>query len=130
MDRPDRDLVDTGAGDGQERIRLVDVTERGWWSGVAAHRVPAVGPVLVQDEAARQRMVGRLDAEQVAHLAFEAACRERDGGEAGDPGCGSVGGQDEFDAPVGVRRDEQVNDAEVVQVVVGGDQGEPVALLE
>jgi hypothetical protein len=71
VDRADRDLIDPVAFDRQEGEGL-GVGERRRWSGVAAHRVPASGPVRVPDQPAGQRVADRDDPVQVMHLTLEA----------------------------------------------------------
>src|SRR5262249_3438097 len=73
MDRSDGDLVDAGAVDGQERVRLGFVAEGRCDSGVGPHGVPALRPVLVQDEASGPRMADGHDTEEVVYLPLEAA---------------------------------------------------------
>ena len=75
--RADGDLVDAGALDRDEgeRARVVDHRWRG--AGVVAHRVPALRPVLVQDQAPRLGVAHGHDAEEVGELALEAAGRKR-----------------------------------------------------
>ncbi len=51
--RADGDLVHTRTLDGQERIRRRLLFERGRRTGVVTHRMPAAGPVLMQDQPCR-----------------------------------------------------------------------------
>lgn len=81
-------------------------------------------------EAARERVVEGDDAEQVAHLAFEAARREGEMGQGGHLGPGGVEADVEFDAGVGRAREEQVHHVRSAVVVVRGDQREPMAFVQ
>ena len=127
--RADRDLVHPGALDGAERVRAVDVAERRRVAGVAAHRVPAAGPVEVADQPAGQRVIVRDDAEQVAHLAFEPAGGERQPGQAGHMRVGRVAAQRAArrggPAPAAVNRYTTRSAGPAPSVVVAGDQRDP-----
>src|SRR5690606_39166413 len=101
--------------------------EGGRRPGVGAHRIPPARPVVVADQAAGQRMPQRHDAVQVAHLALEAAGGEGERGDAGHGGVAVRQPQAQLGAPVGRGRGEQVGEAEPGGVLVGADQGEPVA---
>ena len=91
VDRADRDLVDAGAFDGDGTgTGSSGSPNGGGGAGVGAHRVPAAGPVRVADQAAGQRVAVGDDAVQVAHLAFEPAGGERQGGQAGHGGAVAV----------------------------------------
>ena len=50
VDRADRDLVDARPFDGEERVATRRRSKSGGSAGVAAHRVPVLGPVGVADE--------------------------------------------------------------------------------
>ena len=129
VDWTDGDFVDAGAFDGDERERFAGLVDGGGRAGVVAERVPAVGPVLVVHEPAGLWVAGGDDAEQVGELAFEAARGEREGREAGDPGRRVVDAGDELDAGVGTGLGEEIDDADLVVVVVTGDEREPVAAV-
>ena len=107
--RSDRDLVHPGALDGAERVGAVDVAERRRVAGVAAHRVPAAGPVEVPDQPAGHRVIVRDDAEQVPHLPFEPAGGEGQPGQAGHVRVGRVAAQVQLDAVVRAGLGEQVH---------------------
>ena len=79
--RPDRDLEDTFAFDPAERKGLPLVVKVRACDDIAAERVIARGPELVEREPAEVGMAVRHDAEQVVHLALEEARRERLHGE-------------------------------------------------
>src|SRR5690606_12841542 len=87
-------------------------------------------PVVVPDEAPRQRVVLGDDAVQVAHLALEPPGGEAERGQARDGGPVGVEPDLQLGAPVRGRGGEQVHHANRVGVVVGGDQREPVAVGE
>ena len=69
--RSNRDLVDAGAFDRYERERSGVDDHRGNVARSAAHRMPALRPVLMEHQAPGLGMVERLDAEQVGQLALE-----------------------------------------------------------
>src|SRR5439155_896578 len=74
---PHRDLEDALALDAAERERLARVGELAAQRHVAAERVIALGPELVEREAPRIGVAARREAEEVADLALEPARRER-----------------------------------------------------
>ena len=128
----DGDLVDAGPLDGEEGIGLGLVVERRRGSAVVAHRIPALWPVLVQHQAGGLMMPGEPDAEQVLHLAFEAACRERHVGQAGQ--FRRIDRQPNVELDPGVRPtgNHDVDDSDRFwpdrcRIVVGGDEGDAVA---
>ena len=89
VDRPHGDLEDALALHAPERERLTRVDEVRAWHGVAAQRVIALRPVLMEREPSSIRMPLGDQAEQVVDLALETAGRERarrERGEAGRPG--------------------------------------------
>ena len=77
MHRPDRDFVDALSLDGREGKRPAVVLEHGR-DRVGTKRVKRLGPEPMPHERARVGMAGRLDPEQVAHLALESGRRKRD----------------------------------------------------
>ena len=89
----------------------------GWGPGVVAHGMPAVGPVLVQDEAGGLGVADGFDAEQVVHLAFEAAGRERQVGQAGQVQLVDREPDVELDSSVGWTGDHHVDDPDRLAVV-------------
>ena len=101
--RADRDLVHPGAFHDPEAERSVHVTERWWLAGPGQHRVPPGRPVEVANQPARHRVIVRDDAEQVTHLAFEAAGGERQARQARHMRIGRVAAQLQLDALVGAR---------------------------
>src|SRR5450432_1639583 len=78
MHGADGDLIYPWSFDLDERERLRIVLHRWHRAGLAAHRMPSLRPVLVQDETAQEGVPGWDDAEQVAELALEPAGRERE----------------------------------------------------
>ena len=133
--RTDGDLVDARAFHGEEGVRLGLVVECRWGTGIVPHRVPALGPVLVEHQAGRLMMADEADAEQVLHLALEPPDRERDVGQAGQ--LEVVDRQSHVDLGPSVRRagNHDVHDSDglaprvVGQVVMGSDEGEPAPRL-
>ena len=95
-------------------------------AGVVSHRVPAPRPVPVPHQAARQRVAGRGDAEQVADLAFEAAGRVVEAGQAGDRGASSGVRSTSSTRWSSARPHEHVDHPEAVVVLGPRDQGDPV----
>ena len=95
MHRADGDLVDARALHLDERVRAGVVHHGGRGTRVVAHRVPALGPVLVQHQASQERVADGDDAEQVVHLALEPAGREREVRQRGDLGSSAI----DLDAP-------------------------------
>ena len=83
VDRTDGDLVDAGAFDLDEGERTRVGAHRWRLTGVVKHRVPPLGPVLVEDERPKEGVPDRHDPEQVVDLAFEAAGWERELAEGG-----------------------------------------------
>ena len=132
--RADRDLVDAGTLDGEERVGLGLVVERRRRAGVVSHRVPAVGPVLVEHEPCGLVMADEPDAEEVLHLAFEASGGERHVGEAGQHRVVDRETHVELDRacragrrPSRRRPGSTLRMLGVGEVVVGGDEREAVA---
>lgn len=129
--RPDGDFVDAVAGDFQEGAGPFLLAEGGRFPGVWVHGVPTLGPVEVPYQAAGQRVIQGNDAVQVVHFALEPACGEGQMGQAGHLGAGgSRRARVELDAGVGRPGDEEVDEAYGVCVVVGGDQGQAVAVAQ
>ncbi len=93
VDRAHRDLVDPRTLDLDERVGAGVVHHRRRGTGVVAHRVPALGPVLVEDEAPQERVADGNDAEEVVELAFEAAGREGESRQRGHLRAGAVDGR-------------------------------------
>ena len=79
--RPDRDFVDPVTGDIQERKGSLVLDHLWRRRGVVAHGVVATGPVGVADQALRQGVADRVQAEQIAHFTLEAPRRI---GQVGD----------------------------------------------
>jgi len=86
VDRADGDLVDTGALDRDEGVLPRVGDQGGHGARVTAHRVPPVGPVLVEHQPAFLWVVQRLEAEQVGHLPLEATALEREPARVGTQG--------------------------------------------
>ena len=80
MHRANGDLVDAGTLDLDERVGAGVVHHGGRRSGIVPHRVPALGPVLMQDEAPQDGVTDGHDAEQIVDLALEPAGRKGEGG--------------------------------------------------
>ena len=136
VDRPDGNLIDAGSFNPEERIGLVFVGEWRWIPGVVAHGMPALGPVLVQDEARGSWMTDGFDAEEVVHLAFEAAGGKGEIGQAWNRGRVCSQSDVKLDTRVGRAAHQEVDDADGLAahraciVVVRSDEGGPVALAE
>ena len=133
---PHRDLEDALALDAAERKRLARVGELATQRRVAAERVIALGPELVEREAPRIGVAARREAEEVTDLALEPARRERARRERGEARVGRVHG-DEGEGPGPERRwRERAGEREVAAPVArvrggeelahGAERGEPV----
>src|SRR4051794_3329415 len=72
----------------------------------------------------------RADSSRSNEFAFEPAGREGQPGQAGYLWSGVVGTQDQLDASIRLACREQIDDAKAVEVVLGGDQRKPVAVVE
>ncbi len=130
VDRADRDLVDAGPLDGDEGERPPIGGERRHRPGVVAHRMPALGPVLVQDQAARLGVSHGDDAEEVGELALEAARRKRERRQGRHSGRCPIERHVELHAAVRWPGDEEIDGAQLSAVVVTRDQGETHAVGE
>ena len=73
VDRTDGDLVDARSLDGGERIRVGRVVERRRRRRRRGASGTSPSASAVEHQPAWRRVIGRGDAEQVVHLAFEAA---------------------------------------------------------
>ena len=72
----DRDLIHPWSLDGDER-EMAKAFEFGCGRGVAAHRIPVLGPVGMPHQSARFGMPDGPDPVQVCHFALESAGRKR-----------------------------------------------------
>ena len=124
----DGDLVDAVAFDLEEGEGAHVGVEARVGVGVAAHRVPALGPVAVTDQPVGQRVALGGDAVEVADLTLEAADGVADAGEARDAGLVLGDLEHEFHALVVRGSDEDVDDPEAVVVLGAGDHGHAVAV--
>ncbi len=130
VDGADRDLINAGPLDGDKGIRPPVGGERRRGPGVVAHRMPALGPVLVQDEAPRLGVTDGHDAEEVGELTLETAGWKGQRGQGGHLGPGPLERHMEFDAAVGWSRGKEIDGTHLRAVVVTRDQGEAHPLRE
>jgi len=117
----DRDLVDTGTLDLDERERTGVGAHKGRRSGVTAHRVPTLGPVLVEHERTEKRVPNRVDPEKVVHLPLEPARGKRELGEGWNRGTLGVDLHLQFDPSIRRSGHEQVDDSKCGPVIVRDD---------
>ena len=130
VDGADGDLVDAGTLDGHEGERTPVGDERRCRAGVAAHRMPTLGPVLMEHEAARLGVTHRDDTEEVGELSLEPAGRKGQRGQGRHAGLFPIQGHVELDPAIWRSGGEEIDDTHLGAVVVTRDKGETHAFGE
>ena len=129
VDGTDRNLVHPGALDGDKR-EMFGAVELGRIPGVAAHRVPVLGPVCVSDQSAHLRVSERTDPVQVGHLPLESAGGEGQCGQRRQFRVFRRYRALDFNATIGPAGEEQVDDPEPAVLLAGRHQTKPKPLPE